>query len=239
MSNTINVYWSSIANTELDLSILYEEPASLIHELTLNRNNNNKDDNLLRCPAVTDLGKNLFVIKNPLKTSASFVIEDGKVSSKMDSKDGRWSVNRPPSLNNQLLAAYDYSIVFYAEEDIDVMVTSPYFSQTPHRSWGAIVPGIYNCGAWFRPVNMEFNVWPGMTRVTLEENEPMAYAKFFTEKTVVLKRFSMTTELFLQARSCSSAGSWEPRVPLLKRYQRFKNSKRDKFVLEKIKANLL
>lgn len=239
MSNTINVYWSHVQNTELDLSIIYEEPTSLIHELTLNRNNNNKDDNLLRCPAVTDLGKNLFVIKNPIKSSASFVIENGQVSSKMESRDNRWGVNRAPSLNNQLLASYDYSIIFFAEENIDVMVTAPYFSQAKHSSWGSIVPGIYNCGAWFRPVNMEFNVWPGITRVSLDEGEPMAYAKFFTEKTVVLKRFVMIPELLTQAKSCSSAGYWEPRVPLLKRYQRFRNSKRDKFVLEKIKDNLL
>lgn len=239
MSNTIDIYWSSVVNTDLDLSIMYEEPVRLIHELTLDRNNNNKDDNILRCPAVTDLGKNLFIVRNPLKSSASFVIEDGKVSSKMDSKDGRWSVNRPPSLNNQLLAAYDYSLMFFAEEDVDVMVTSPYFSQTPHRSWGAIVPGVYNCGAWFRPINMEFNVWPGVSRVSLEEGEPIAYVKFFTEKNVVLKRFSMTPELVTQAKTCSSAGYWEPRVPLLKRYQRFRKSKRDAFVLENIKNNLL
>lgn len=239
MSNTVNVYWSNVPNTELDMSIVYEEPISLMHELAIDRNNNNKDDNLLRCPAVIDLGKNLFVIKNPLKSSGSFIIEDGKVSSNMESRDGRWSVNRPPSLNNQLLAAYDCSIIFFSEEDIDVMVTAPYFSQSPHSSWGAIVPGVYNCGAWFRPVNMEFNVWPGIKEVSLEEDEPIAYAKFFTDKSVVLKRFTITPQLMAQAKSCSSAGFWEPRVPLLKRYQRFRNSKRDKFVLKQIKDNLL
>ena len=239
MSSTIDVYWSNVPNTELDMSIAYEDPRPLMHELTLNRNNSNKDDNLLRCPAVTDLGKNLFVIKNPLQSSASFIIENGKVSSAMESRDRRWSVNRPPSLNNQLLAAYDYSIIFFAEEDIDVMITAPYFSHTPHSSWGAVVPGVYNCGAWFRPINMEFNVWPGITEVSLQENEPMAYAKFFTEKNVVLKRFSITPELMAQAKSCSSAGFWEPRVPLLKRYERFRNSKRNKFVLDKIKQNIL
>jgi hypothetical protein len=224
---------------ETDLSILYDEPSSLIHELTLNRNNNNKDNNLLRCPAVTDLGKNLFVLKNPVKTSASFVIEDGKVSSRMESKGAAWTVNRPPSLNNQLLAAYDYSIILYAEEDVEVMVSDPYFSQAQHKSWGTIIPGVYNCGAWFRPINMEFNVWPGITEVSLEQNEPMAYLKFFTDKNVVFERFTMTPELLSQAKACSSAGYWEPRLPLAKRYERFRRSMRDKFILNKIKNNLL
>ena len=63
MSRTLNVYWSSVMNSDLDLSITYEEPTSLIHELAMNKNKNNPDDNLLRCPAVTDLAKNLFVVK--------------------------------------------------------------------------------------------------------------------------------------------------------------------------------
>lgn len=239
MSNKINVYWSNVRNGELDLSMIYEEPKSLIHELSLNKNKSNPDDNLLRCPAVTDLAKNLFVVKSPLKTSASFVIEDGNVSSKMESKNGGWFVNRPPSLENQLLASYDYSLIFFAEEEIEMMVSSPYFSQTPHRSWGAVVPGLFNIGSWFRPFNIEFNVWPGITEVSLEEDEPIAYIKFFTDKNVVFKRFSMTNELIEQAKSCSSAGFWEPKVPLLKRYKRFKQSKMNKFVLDKIKENVV
>jgi hypothetical protein len=239
MSKTINVYWANVVNPELDLSIVFEDPVSLIHELTLNKNKNNPDNNMLRCPAVTDLGKNLFVIKNPIKTSASFIIEDGKVSSKMDSRDGRWEVNRPPSFNNQLLASYEHPLVFFAEEDLDMMVTAPYFSKTPHSSWGAIVPGIYNCGAWFRPLNMEFNVWSGITNVSLEKDEHMAYVKFMTDKNVVFKRFSMVDDLVNQAKACSSAGFWEPRIPLAKRYKRFKDSKRNEYVIKKINENLL
>jgi len=239
MSKDLTVYWANVLNGPLDLSILFEEPTSFMHEISLNKNKNNKDDNLLRCPAVFGLGKNLFVLKNTLKTSASFIIEDGKVSSEMDSDDGRWSVNRPPSLNQNLLAAFDYSLIFFTEEDVEVMFSSPYFSQAQHLSWGAVVPGIYNCGSWFRPFNLEFNVWPGIEKISLEEGEHLAYVKFFTEKNVVFKRFSMTDKLVTQAITCSSAGSWESKVPLLKRYSRFKKSKRDLFVLNQIKDNLV
>jgi hypothetical protein len=239
MSKNLTVYWSNVPNRELDLSIIYEEPASLIYELSANKNKNNADDNFLRCPAVTDLGKNLFVVKNPVKTSASFIIEDGKVSSDMDSRGNGWFVNRPPSLNEQLLAGYDYSLIFFCEEEVELMITGPYFSEARHKSWGEIVPGMFNIGAWFRPINMEFNVWPGVKNISMEEGEHMAYIKFFTDKNVVFQRFSMTQELMTQAKACSSAGFWEPKATLLKRYQRFKKSKRDKFILDKIKQNVL
>lgn len=239
MAESVNIYWASVPEGEMDWAITYEEPASLIHELSLNKNRNNPDNNFLRCPAVTDIGKNLFVIKNPLPSSASFIIDNGQVSSTMSSTDGKWLVNRPPSLNNQLLASYSHPIVFFAEEDIDVMVTDPYFSKAQHKSWGSIIPGIYNCGSWFRPVQMEFNVWAGITSVSLEEGEHLAYIKFFTEKNVVLKRFTMVEQLVEQAKTCSSAGFWESRVPLSKRYDRFKKSKRDRYVLELINKNLV
>lgn len=239
MSDSVIVYWANVPDGDVDWSITFEEPNSLIHELSINKNKNNPDDNFLRCPAVTDLGKNLFVIKSPLNSSASFVVENGKVSAEMDGGNGKWVVNRPPSLSNQLLASFSHPIVFFAEEDLQVMVSDPYFSKAQHKSWGAIVPGIYNCGSWFRPIHMEFNVWPGITDVSLQEGEPMAYVKFFTDKNVILKRFTMTDELTSLAKTCSSAGWWEPKVPLAKRYARFKKSRRDKFALSIIKNSLI
>jgi hypothetical protein len=239
MSKDLVIYWSNVPDNDVDWSIIFEEPKSLLHELSLNKNKNNQENNLLRCPAVTDLCKNLFVIKNPLYTKASFIIKNNMVSNEMKSDDGKWLVNRPPSFNNQLLAMYIHPIIFFAEEDVEIMLTNPYFSNIQHSSWGAIVPGIFNCGSWFRPVQMEFNVWENIKEVELLENEHIAYIKFFTEKRVVLKRFTMNEDLMNQAKICSGAGKWEPKVPLIKRYLRFKNSKRDKFILSKIKENIV
>ena len=238
MSNTLTVYWADMPDDEANWSMLYEEPMSLIREMVSNKNKNSSDNNFLRCPAVTDLTKNLFVIKSPLATSASFIVEDGMVSKNMQGSR-KWVINRPPNIKENLLTSYLHPMVLFAEEDVEVMLTDPYFSQADHKAWGAVIPGIYNCGSWFRPIQMEFNVWPGITQVSLKEGEPMAYIKFFTEKNIVFKRFTMTEELVSLAKSCSSAGWWEPKVPLAKRYARFKQSKRDKFVLEIIKKNLI
>jgi hypothetical protein len=239
MFNSVTVYWANVVGENGDWSIIFEEPKSLIHELSTNKNKNNADDNFLRCPAITDLAKNLFVIKSPINSSASFIIKNEKVSKQMNGGSGQWLVNRPPSLNNQLLACFSNQIIFFAEEPMDMMLSDPYFSNAHHKSWGSIVPGIYNCGSWFRPINLEFNVWSGITDVSLKENEPIAYIKFFTNKNVVFKRFTMTEDLLSTAKICSSAGWWEPKIPLIKRYSRFKNSKRDKFIISKIKENIL
>lgn len=239
MSDHVVVYWANIPDDDLDWAILFEEPSPLIQELVNNKNKNNPDNNLLRCPAVTDLFKNVFVIKNPLESSASFVIEDGMVSREMSSNDSRWVVNRPPSFTNQLLAMYRHPIIFFSETDIEIMMTDPYFSKAQHKSWGSIVPGIFSCSSWFRPIQIEFNVWDNTNNLYLEKDEPLAYIKFMTNKKVILKRFTMTEALISQAKICSSAGRWEPKISLAKRYQRFRATKRDKFVIQEIKNNLV
>ena len=239
MASSVVVYWANIPDGEVDWSILFEDPVSLIHELSLNKNRNNPDNNLLRCPAFTDVTKNLFIIKSPLNSAASFITEDGKVSAEMDGGNGKWVVNRPPSISNNFLTSFSHPIVFFAEENLDVMISDPYFSKSSHKSWGAVVPGVYNCGSWFRPIQIEFNVWPGITDVSIKEGESLAYIKFFTDKNIIFKRFNMTEELNDLAKTCSSAGWWEPRVPLSKRYKRFKQSKRDKFALDIIKKSLV
>lgn len=239
MKDSVTVYWANIPDDDLDWAIIFEEPVPLINELALNKNKNNLDNNLLRCPAVIDLIKNTFIIKNPLESYGSFIIEDGMVSREMHSKDNKWVVNRPPSFNNQLLAMYRHPIMFFCEEEIDIMMTEPYFSKAQHKSWGSIVPGMFNCGSWFRPIQIEFNIWENTKDLHLEQDEPLAYVKFMTNKKIVFKRFAMTDSLISQAKICSSAGRWEPKVPLVKRYKRFKNTKRNKFVIEEIKKNLL
>ena len=51
------------------------------------------------------------------------------------------------------------SYIFFSEEDIEMTMTSPFFSDAPHLQYGSIVPGSFNISKWFRNVNLEFNIW--------------------------------------------------------------------------------
>ena len=241
----VTVYWAVVNEKETgpDRQIMFIEPASLRKTLFNSRNRSNKSrQNFLKCPAVVDVINNVFVWKSPKKTSVEIDVVGGSVQpNKRYEKDDYldWYTEHPPTLENNLLVTLDYHIIFFAEEEVEVMLTAPYFTNAPHLSKGAIVPGKVNIGAWFRPMNAEFNLWNGNREISFEENEDIAYFTFLTDKKVNLQEFRMTPELNRLAMSMVASIKWMPHKPLRDRYDAFRRRKLRGVILGKIKQNLV
>lgn len=240
MKDTVIVYWASEdginQKQDADWSILFEEPISLMETLLKNTKEGGHTK-FFQCPSVKNFISNIFVFNNPIRSSYGI---DGLGNISIKSKNHiSYSVNHQPTLKNSFLFSYDLSFYFFSEEDIDINFTSPFFSKANHLQQGALVPGSMNIGSWFRPLNLEFNLWEDTYEFTIEEGEPIVYFNFNSEKQVILKRFKMNETLNKIAKTCSTASQWETGVPLLKRYKRFKNSKINNVVLKEIKENLI
>lgn len=243
--NDLTVYWAVITEKDygMDRQIMFVEPASLRKMLFNNRNKNNKSrQNFLKCPAVVDVVNNVFVWKSPKKTSVQIDVVDGMVEpNKRYENDDYfdWYTEHPPTLEKNLLVTLDYHIIFFSEEEVEVLLTAPYFTNAPHLKDGAMVPGKVNIGAWFRPMNAEFNLWNGNTSISFEENEDIGYFTFLTDKKVNLQEFKMTPDLNRIAMSMVSSIMWMPHKPLRDRYDAFRRRKLKGVVLKKIKENLV
>jgi hypothetical protein len=245
MSKTTTVYWAVITEKDygMDRQIMFVEPVSLRKMLFENRNKNNKSrQNFFKCPAVVDVVNNVFVWKSPKDTSVEIDVVDGKVEPNRRYEKGDhldWYTEHPPTIEKNLLVSLDYHIIFFAEEEVDLLLTAPYFTNAPHLKDGALVPGKVNIGAWFRPMNAEFNLWNGNTKISFEENEDVAYFTFLTDKKVNLQEFRMTPELNRIAMSMVSSIMWMPHKPLRDRYNAFRKRKLRGVILDKIKQNLV
>lgn len=241
----LTVYWAVVSEREggMDRQIMFVEPAPLRRTLFSNRNKNNKSrQNFLKCPAVVDVVNNVFVWKSPKKTSVEIEVVDGMVEPNRRYEVGDhfdWYTEHPPTLESNLLVTLDYHIIFFCEEEVEVLFTAPYFTEAPHLSSGALVPGKVNVGAWFRPMNAEFNLWKGNKSISFEENEDIAYFTFLTDKKVKLQEFKMTTDLNKIAMSMVASITWMPHLPLKDRYDAFRRRKLRNVVLKKIKENLV
>ena len=241
----LTVYWAVVAEKDygMDRQIMFIEPASLRKTLFNNRNRSNKSrQNFLKCPAVVDVVNNVFVWKAPKKTSVEIETVNGMVEpNKRYEKDDYldWYTEHPPTLENNLLVTLDYHIIFFAEEEVEVLLTAPYFTNSPHLSQGAVVPGKVNVGAWFRPMNAEFNLWEGNSSISFEENEDIAYFTFITDKKVNLQEFKMDQDLNRLAMSMVASIKWMPHKPLRDRYDAFRRRKLRNVILSKIKRNLV
>jgi len=241
MSNkTTTVYWTpltSVDSQEPDWSILYEEPQSLFErKLEEKVDIADKQTNFFYCPAFSNFAKNTFVLKNPIKVDVPIIQNNSfaKVESLVPVYQTRDSC-----LKDHTTIKYNMQWVFFAEEDdIHITVTEPYMDQAPHLLQGHIVPGRFSASSWFRPINLDYNFYPGVKQYTVEEGEPLAYINFDSDKQVKLVKFNLTEKLRNLALTCSMGASWEKWVPLAKRYRRFKESRLKSIILKEIKENL-
>jgi hypothetical protein len=241
MKNSIKVYYASPDNLQetQDWSILYKEPKSLNSYLLDNLNKNrNKDVNnraYMSCTAFQRMTGNTYVIENPMTSSYTF--SDTIESTSKNSLS--ILIKREPQLNNQILFEYDYPIIFFAEESLEIQYTPPYFLNAPHLQYGAVTPGQFNIGKWFRPIQTEINLWEDINTFSIRKDEPLAFINFLTDKKINFIKFHMSKELAKIMNVCSTGSVWEKNVPLVNRYKRFHESQMIEKTLKLIKSNIL
>ena len=148
-------------------------------------------------------------------------------------------IKRQPQLENQILFEYDYPILFFADQSLEIQYTAPYYLQANHLQYGAVTPGQFNIGKWFRPIQTEINLWENVNEFTIEKSEPLSFINFLTDKKINFKMFHMSEDLAKIMNVCSTSSVWEMNIPLISRYARFHESKMIEKTLTKIKENLV
>jgi hypothetical protein len=239
----MKVYWAPVNYNLLaapkDSNMFYYDPRSLLSILNDSRNKETDVSNFFRCPTVTGLTKNIFILENPLETNT---ILDRKTNKFKVNNNMQLKFTKPhePSIGQNLLFTHELQWIFFTEEpSLKMTLTSPFFSYAPHTQYGSIVPGSFDIGKWFRNINLEFNIWNDKDELHIKEGEPLAYVHFDTDKTVELIRFNLNTQLKTYIDSIAKLSSYEPRVPLLSRYERFKRTRMKDLIMKEIKANIV
>lgn len=229
---------------------LYKEPSSVWQELLEIKDQNIISSKVtttyLQCPATREALSSVFVVRCPCYSSAEVLIrEDNQIEKVEQAWTGasqcEITMSHAPTLYNQLLIIVNYPFIFFSEESLFMRSTSPWFHSAPHTSLGGIVPGLYDIGRWFRPLNFEYNLWYKNNRFELGEGEPMAYLEFSTSKPVVFKRFELTQTLINLATDSIHTRTKQTRGlnGLWNRYKMFDESYAKKIITKEIKAHLL
>lgn len=242
MSKEEIVYWAPFfnrinhRNEPSDWNLLYDEPEQLYRFLAKDRNKN-EEITMFNCPAMSNYTRNTYILKNPILTHLK--IKDGTIEALSETSVAS-RIDHLSSINNSSMFVMGLNWVFFSEsESLNIRITSPFATQTPHTQYGTITPGLYDIGKWFRSFNLEFNLWPGVEEFKAEEDEHLAYVNFETDKKVILKRFEVEEKLTGYLLATSSSTEWDKKVPLIKRYNRFKNTRMKEMVMKEIKRNLV
>jgi hypothetical protein len=241
--DSLTVYWAPAYTynfeEEQDWNILYREPESLLSSLKNVKAKESKENSLLYCPAFTQMHKNTYVFSNSLESSFGYDNNTNELFSKKENFIGA-SIKRPPSLNSSLIISYNLKWIFFCEENVSIEVTPPYFNNFSYSNQGTFVPGSFNINTWFRSVNADFNMWENSTDFLIKKDDPIFYAKFTSEKNVILKRFAMNKELHRIYTSCVRYPDVFGRFNKLSdMYTDFKKSNTNLLVAKLVKENLV
>lgn len=252
------VYWApwidratGQRNNKLTVSeLMYKEPQSVWQDLQDTKDLGTVSSKLtttyLQCPATREALSSVYVVRCPCYSSAQVLIGEDNSIEKVDQ---HWSgasqceitMAHAPTCYDQLLVVVNYPFIFFSEESIFMRVTAPWFHSAPHSTLGAIVPGMYDIGRWFRPLNFEYNLWYKNNRFELGEDEPMAYLEFSTNKQIVFQRFELSQTLIDLATDSIHYRTKQTRGlnGLWNRYKTFDKSDAKKIITREIKAHLL
>ncbi len=238
------VYWSPIWDdpSGTNWNLLYHEPEQLFkhfNKLRISNKKMNENSNMLGCPAISNKFRQTYLFKNSANSHVS-IDNNTKVSYLLDTSIGA-KIQREPSFDNNIILRYFLGWLFFTEEDsLEINITAPYFHKPKYLNYGSIIPGSFDIGKWFRPYNAEFNLWDGINEFKIDEDEPIFYIEFITDRPIILKRFINTDTINKLAWACADVSNTMGKFqPLKRRYEQFAASRNKEIVLKEIKNNLL
>jgi len=245
--NPITVYWCHWLNVDsvtdgTNLECGYTDPVNVLEELA-SRRETQTDDSFFRCPVLTEKFKNMYMVRNMVNTDLQVRFDESNhpYTEYLNTEGANAAVkySHPPSLKGNLLIEYDVGYGLFADEPLLMAMSSPYFHRAEHLQYGAILPGAYDIGRWYRPIVTEFNLWEGNTRLHVPSQDPLMYWDFHTDRDIVIKRYEMTDKLKGIMSSIIHATPPSPRSKLWPRYDRFERSSLKTAILEEINKNLV
>lgn len=237
------VYWSPYypikPDERYDWNMVYADPEPVSGSLKKNKvASSDANNSILYCPAFKQMFKNTFVFSNLIDSKYEFDKQSGQFKS-LQENQMNGTRTMMTFLEDRKVLWLPLGWLFFSEESVQMEITPPYIHDTTHQRYGAIVPGAYDISQWFRPVLTEMQLWEKQERFHVPE-EPVMYARFNTDRRVVLKRFELTPEIQKIAESVADTKLIFGRFkPIEFRYKTFKRSRTNDILLRKIKEAAL
>lgn len=237
----LTIYWAPYwpASLKYDLNHIYPSPKSLYDSWFDKYTPQRRPDVYFNCPAVSRKMKRTFVFNNIVDTKTKFR-EDGTIE--YERPDRFQMLNElihQPTIDNHRLINIQYSLLVFCEESVVGSMESPFFHKTEMSKYGAIVPGEFDIGKWYRPLNAEIQLWEDCDELHVAADEPIFYLEFLTDRPIILQRYQVTKRLSTIASSLIHVNPLKRFASLAEKYDIFKQSQLRSQILKEIRNNLV
>lgn len=247
----ITVYWSPapFVSEEFSWNQLYAKPINLLSELLAHRNIENKTkagQNMFGCPAFTDAMKNIVVVKNVIESTINMerlMPTPNNYQYPMVFNDAallQVKVQREPSIMDYTNIMYNMGWLFFADEPLVARFTAPYFPASSPAEGVILSTGEFDIGTWYRDFNLDYHVPPKIKELIFEEDQPLFYIDFKTDKKIIFKRYTVTKTLRnIANEAAESRERYGAFKSLTNRYLVSKKTMLPELILTEIKKNVV
>lgn len=241
----INVYWSPVFVLERgeDLNFLYPKPKTLFSELIQQKNKKSSiaSSSYLQCPAVTKRFKKTLVVKNNINSSYKYMIVDQHKGINQTTEEALGiEYIRESTITLGPTVIFSLQYLFFSDEPVLMSLTPPMFHEPKYTKYGTVVPGEFDIGRWFRPLNFEVQMWNNVGEFHLEQDEPIMYLEFKTDRPILLHRFNMNERLMSYQNLAKGAMMVYGRFnSLAEKYNQFTKFGYKEKIFTEIKKNLI
>jgi hypothetical protein len=191
---SITVYWACLENEWMRAV----EPESVSKRFYKNKKITSKNklspSALNYCPVFNERINNLYAIKSIYEYS--FSIENGICISKMYDQNFFNNHINIRSVENKFFSFMNKYIFFTDEKSLEVGAYEyPVFEENDITKKCMIIPGRYDIGKWFRPLEFPFILKNEFDDFSVKREDILYYLKFYTNKNIIFKQFLPTDNI--------------------------------------------
>lgn len=202
------------------------------------------------CPAVKNALQNVYYFESPISDNFKIPLHQVEMINQipnsqiffLDTPDSKFPISIPRTRESEDYYNYVYGISWFlfADQPVDLRFSSPYLPPSSPIKNAAVVPGQYNIGLWYRPINLELIAPKNSDVFAINQGDPLAYFEFMTDKKIIFKEYQLTELLLEMSQAGPETTAFTDKIKNLPyRYSLTKKSKFDEKVLFEIKNNVI
>jgi hypothetical protein len=245
----IDVYWASLADVSLDTldpDSSFLDVIDRIKQMDPANKCPGDSINIARCPSVQEHLKNCFRIRSPLSFNIKW--DSRHTPSFVSTMYDQTFFDKNVYLRdvNSGFVSFAFGQMLFVTEEPSLLLEQRHASHSVSNFCKnvSVVEGVFDVGKWFRAVDLAFFINNSNSLIDINRGDTLYYVKFHTKHKINLHKFHLDKEIdsiltnFLNKRH-QLHGNNDDQNKLEKYYQYFKQSKYKKFMLKKIKQNVI
>jgi hypothetical protein len=233
---SITVYWSLLDDPWLRAT----KPKPVFKNFFQDHIENSSNDSferMFKCPAVSSYIKNLYAISSLYDYTVK-INEDNSVVSDQYTQNffDKHIIIRDAKLK---FISFTQPYIFFTEEKSLEMTwqITPYLEKESSINYFS-VPGKFDIGKWFRPMDFSFIMKESESVFSIKENQAYSYINFNTDEKIIFKKFAPTEKIYLYSNACirSNSGRRVGGRSMIEYYKTFSIKPK---IIKEIKKNLI